>query len=29
MYFQPLAYRTNLVGVLKGPAPFFWNIEKH
>jgi peptide/nickel transport system substrate-binding protein len=28
MYFQPLAYRTNLVGVLKGPAPFFWNIEK-
>jgi peptide/nickel transport system substrate-binding protein len=29
MYFQPLAYRTSLVGVLKGPAPFFWNIEKH
>jgi peptide/nickel transport system substrate-binding protein len=28
MYYQPLAYRTNLVGVLHGPAPFFWNIDK-
>ena len=28
MYFQPMAYRANLAGVLKGPAPFFWNIEK-
>jgi len=29
MYFQPMAYRTNLAGVLKAPAPLFWNIEKH
>jgi peptide/nickel transport system substrate-binding protein len=28
MYYQPLAYRTNLVGVLKAPAPLFWNIDK-
>jgi peptide/nickel transport system substrate-binding protein len=27
-YTTNIAYRENLVGVLDGPAPFFWNIEK-
>ncbi len=27
-YFQSTAYRRNLSGVLKGPAPVFWNISK-
>jgi peptide/nickel transport system substrate-binding protein len=24
----PYAYRSNLVGILDGPAPVFWNVEK-
>ncbi len=27
-YFQSTAYRRSLTGVLKGPAPVFWNISK-
>jgi peptide/nickel transport system substrate-binding protein len=27
-YLAAVAYRDALVGVLEGPAPFFWNIEK-
>ncbi len=27
-FFLPAAYRTNLRGVLPGPVPWFWNIEK-
>ena len=27
-YIQPTAYRDRLSGILEGPAPFFWNIEK-
>ncbi len=29
IYYQPSAWRTNVTGVLKSPAPLFWNIEKH
>ena len=27
-WFQPVAWRSNLSGVLISPVPFFWNIEK-
>ena len=27
-WFQPVAWRTNLSGLLISPVPFFWNIEK-
>ena len=27
-FFQPVAYRTSLAGVLPVPIPVFWNIEK-
>lgn len=27
-WYQPFAYRSNVSGVVHGPAPFFWNIEK-
>jgi peptide/nickel transport system substrate-binding protein len=27
-WYQPLAFRNALSGVLEGPVPFFWNIEK-
>ncbi|MBU0723615.1 MAG: ABC transporter substrate-binding protein [Alphaproteobacteria bacterium] len=27
-YFAVSAYRKNVTGVLEGPVPFFWNIEK-
>jgi peptide/nickel transport system substrate-binding protein len=26
-WFQPVAYRSSLKGVLISPVPFFWNIE--
>lgn len=28
-WFQPMAWRTNLSGVIVSPVPFFWNIEKN
>ena len=27
-WYQPMAYRNNVSGVVHGPAPFFWNVEK-
>jgi peptide/nickel transport system substrate-binding protein len=27
-WFQPMAWRSNLSGVLVSPVPFFWNIDK-
>jgi peptide/nickel transport system substrate-binding protein len=27
-YLPPAAWRSNLRGVLKGPVPVFWNVEK-
>ena len=27
-YIQATAWRTNITGLLRGPAPVFWNIEK-
>jgi peptide/nickel transport system substrate-binding protein len=27
-WYQPLAYRDTVSGVLQGPAPFFWNVAK-
>jgi peptide/nickel transport system substrate-binding protein len=27
-WYQPLAFSNTLSGVLEGPAPFFWNVEK-
>jgi peptide/nickel transport system substrate-binding protein len=27
-WFQPMAWRSNLSGVVVSPVPFFWNIEK-
>ncbi len=27
-WFNPVAYRDNLAGMIKSPVPFFWNIEK-
>jgi peptide/nickel transport system substrate-binding protein len=27
-YLPPAAWRSNLRGMLKGPVPVFWNIEK-
>lgn len=27
-WFNPVAYRDNLAGLIKSPVPFFWNIEK-
>jgi peptide/nickel transport system substrate-binding protein len=28
-WFQPMAWRSNLSGVVVSPVPFFWNIEKN
>lgn len=28
-WFQPMAWRSNLSGVLVSPVPFFWNIDKN
>lgn len=28
-YYTMTAYRDNLTGLLAGPAPFFWNVEKN
>ncbi|MGI9499630.1 MAG: ABC transporter substrate-binding protein, partial [Geminicoccaceae bacterium] len=27
-WYQPMAYHSNVSGVVHGPAPFFWNVEK-
>jgi len=27
-YMEPIAYRDNLVGIIKAPVPFLWNISK-
>ncbi|MDX1540979.1 MAG: ABC transporter substrate-binding protein, partial [Geminicoccaceae bacterium] len=27
-WYQPMAYRNNVSGVVHGPAPFLWNIKK-
>ena len=27
-YFQPIAFRANLKGVLEAGVPVYWNIEK-
>lgn len=27
-WFNPVAYRSNIKGLIKSPVPFFWNIEK-
>jgi peptide/nickel transport system substrate-binding protein len=27
-YTSPIAARSNITGILDGPAPVFWNIEK-
>ncbi len=27
-WYQPVAIRKNVTGFLKGPAPYFWNVEK-
>ena len=27
-WFNPVAYRDSLVGLIPAPAPFYWNIEK-
>ncbi len=27
-WYQPIAHRDNVTGLLHGPAPFFWNIAK-
>ncbi|HSA82045.1 MAG TPA: ABC transporter substrate-binding protein, partial [Geminicoccaceae bacterium] len=27
-WYQPIAHRDNISGLLHGPAPFFWNIAK-
>ena len=27
-WFQPMAWRKNLSGVVVSPVPFFWNIDK-
>ncbi|MEM8947780.1 MAG: ABC transporter substrate-binding protein [Pseudomonadota bacterium] len=27
-WYQPMAHRNNVSGIVHGPAPFFWNIEK-
>ncbi len=27
-YFQPIAYRNNVTGVLDAPMPIYWNIDK-
>ena len=27
-WYQPMAVRKSLSGILQGPAPYFWNIEK-
>jgi peptide/nickel transport system substrate-binding protein len=27
-WYQPMAFRTNVTGVLEGPAPYFWNVRK-
>ena len=27
-WYQPMVYRNTVSGVLHGPAPFFWNVEK-
>lgn len=28
LWFNPVAYRDNLDGLIKSPVPFFWNVEK-
>ena len=28
-WFQPMAWRKNLSGVVVSPVPFFWNIDKN
>jgi peptide/nickel transport system substrate-binding protein len=27
-YFQPIAFRKNVTGVLDAPLPVYWNIDK-
>jgi peptide/nickel transport system substrate-binding protein len=27
-WYQPIAHRDTVTGMLEGPAPFFWNVEK-
>jgi peptide/nickel transport system substrate-binding protein len=27
-YAQPYAFRKNVTGVMPGPVPVFWNMEK-
>jgi peptide/nickel transport system substrate-binding protein len=27
-WYQPIAHRDNVAGLLHGPAPFFWNVSK-
>ncbi len=27
-YFQPVAYRDNVTGLIKSPVQFFWSLEK-
>ena len=27
-FFMPMAYRRSLTGIIPGPIPFFWNVEK-
>jgi peptide/nickel transport system substrate-binding protein len=27
-WYQPMAHRRNVTGVLQGPATYLWNIEK-
>ena len=27
-WYQPIAHRDNVTGLLHGPAPFFWNVAK-
>ncbi len=28
-YYNPIAYRTSLTGLIPSPVPFFWSIESH
>jgi peptide/nickel transport system substrate-binding protein len=27
-WFQPIAHRANVTGIIDGPSPFFWNVSK-
>ena len=29
VWFNPVAYRSNLTGLIKSPVPFFWNVAKN